>query len=830
VGRFATVDVTFKTKLKRTVMAPRVQGTQVRRSPTSPPRSSSDGNDGHTLKVVDERAVRREVEKVEKAVSRVEEKDQAGEDGRSTPRKGGGGSGQGNRSDEPRTPQASAQQFSEMRESPTRTSSATPTLMAYPSTSTDVHGDSPATPTAPTWDRPLASASARRRSPPRTPEVESRDATASLRPTTTPIHPPRDTSPSSRSNLPPIQTEFSTYRSPINYTLAPATSTPRSGSKDLHSAFSSTSATSAHTLSATLDSQPGRLRSGETAWSQLTNEDGLGQSPGTGFETEMSIFDSYRYSQSQRSSVASTAIVDIEPPNKYASMQWGKGGGGTTLDQLDEQEGEDDDTVSFPAQREVVNVASTLRGKLEAGISLQDAPRTRNPPPIPNSFSTESLQGIPRLADLFPRSSTIDSFASLASIESSTTGSPQTRAPTSFDELLALRRLNQTTTIPIVSASRCIVELPESPAPSPDRAGRFLPRKASVKGLKIGSPVSIPPEAQPAWSAVSFDPRAYESFNVTQSPPVINLATPTPQTQRSLGEWNEEVHSPASFDSRFSRRSPSTVASTYQYNASSPSSSPSNTSFASPEIHRARSFGSLRDGASKLRKASLPDDMVFASKPPPMPTSESLDFFENENIRSPGGSTAQKPSLFSFGRKSKIEKSKYGAPVSSKDYEEETVKLGKAQFEIIKPSARVLNYEPDSRAPYAGPLPPRPPYEYSEWRSEDVDTDRSSHSSNVGQYGFSQSMVSLRSYSQPASPALDDRSVESYRASELKWVQTLATLSVPAAKKSKKLASLVQAGIPSSVRGTVWAYLTEGAELDKVEGLYYVRPLSSRPG
>jgi len=68
----------------------------------------------------------------------------------------------------------------------------------------------------------------------------------------------------------------------------------------------------------------------------------------------------------------------------------------------------------------------------------------------------------------------------------------------------------------------------------------------------------------------------------------------------------------------------------------------------------------------------------------------------------------------------------------------------------------------------------------------------------------------------------DERSVEDHRAKELKWVQTLASgITAAQVRKSKKMRSLVQSGIPSSVRGKVWAFLAESSK-EKKPDLYSV--------
>ncbi|GAA5897780.1 hypothetical protein JCM6882_000095 [Rhodosporidiobolus microsporus] len=219
----------------------------------------------------------------------------------------------------------------------------------------------------------------------------------------------------------------------------------------------------------------------------------------------------------------------------------------------------------------------------------------------------------------------------------------------------------------------------------------------------------------------------------------------------------------------------------------------------------------------------------------------------------------------------------YSAGISNKDFEEETVQIGKNAFEMVKPLAVALLGTPEmggegeldgprgggeeeerSSASLDGGRPPRKsslsdhgrPSHDAGGGGDDLVTPRrppppshlptttSAYSAQTsftafsapspilpstgapgGPSDFSRSALSLSHFS-PATPSsVEDggsSSVADHRAREQKWLQVLSAAApgkeaaaAQQAKKKKALRALVHSGVPSSVRGKVWAFLAE---------------------
>lgn len=142
--------------------------------------------------------------------------------------------------------------------------------------------------------------------------------------------------------------------------------------------------------------------------------------------------------------------------------------------------------------------------------------------------------------------------------------------------------------------------------------------------------------------------------------------------------------------------------------------------------------------------------------------------------------------------------------ISSKDFEDETVKVGGGEFDIVKPLMSTLG-----RSPLASSGQSFDDFGSSEGGHGD---DMRSPSGSYSSHGLDASSSSF---------GLDEQSVENHRAKELAWVKALGSQSVAAMRRSKKMRALVHAGIPSSLRGRVWCLLA-GTEDVKVEGRYKV--------
>ncbi|GAA6031346.1 hypothetical protein JCM8097_005611 [Rhodosporidiobolus ruineniae] len=214
------------------------------------------------------------------------------------------------------------------------------------------------------------------------------------------------------------------------------------------------------------------------------------------------------------------------------------------------------------------------------------------------------------------------------------------------------------------------------------------------------------------------------------------------------------------------------------------------------------------------------------------------------------------------------------AGISNKDFEEETVRVGKEAFEMVKPLAVALlgaeeggEAEAEPRAstatttmtgegssdshttsatdPYAasrpsgdfGPghglgfatprRPPAPLHSASTPRGL-PDASRSALSLSTPHVFAPHPGAQSQSHFSPATPSsVEDAgrsALSEHRAKEQKWLAVLSGgMSAAQVRKSKKLRALVHSGLPSSVRGKVWAFLAgaEGGEGAKErEGVY----------
>lgn len=218
------------------------------------------------------------------------------------------------------------------------------------------------------------------------------------------------------------------------------------------------------------------------------------------------------------------------------------------------------------------------------------------------------------------------------------------------------------------------------------------------------------------------------------------------------------------------------------------------------------------------------------------------------------------------GRKSKererqspsVDRGKF-AGISNKDFEEETVQIGKEEFEMVKPlvvllgsssaastsadgqekedESESLSSEMSSRSPASSSSPhigvlltgasataedfttPRRPL--APPTSSAALLSPNAHSAVTPSHP---SLAVPTSHFSPATPSSVEEpgggSLADYRARETKWLTVLSGWTIDEAKKSKKLRTLVGAGVPSSVRGKVWSFLSES---EGREGVYQVR-------
>jgi hypothetical protein len=168
--------------------------------------------------------------------------------------------------------------------------------------------------------------------------------------------------------------------------------------------------------------------------------------------------------------------------------------------------------------------------------------------------------------------------------------------------------------------------------------------------------------------------------------------------------------------------------------------------------------------------------------------------------------------------------------ISNKDFEDETVRLQKVEFEIVKPMRDILRLEDaghgDSEVSQSlSDLPdgsrPSIALSVNSNGAHSLATDNASHEEMTSTSKLLVPSLSAHTV-RPVSVIMDEQTIEDHRARELKWIKSLATMTPAALRKNKKMRAMVQAGIPSSVRGRVWSFMAEADEV-RVENRYQVR-------
>ncbi|GAA5946712.1 hypothetical protein JCM10213_004663 [Rhodosporidiobolus nylandii] len=362
----------------------------------------------------------------------------------------------------------------------------------------------------------------------------------------------------------------------------------------------------------------------------------------------------------------------------------------------------------------------------------------------------------------------------------------------------------------------------------------------------LGHPPSLlsqfpPPSALPYTSSPSAS--SYQSFASAQSSPATEEFV-EPPSSTALSHPYSYPSSPASAALPSSSSGSNKLRKGPQRMKSSPSltslTSPSVTSLVAPP---------LRKSSDPFTEASLSSAAAAHPKLSHSKSSTSL-FGRRNSVKDKEKGKEKERTSPTLERK--ID---YSAGISHKDFEEETVKIGKSAFEMVKPYAALLGtgeeedassaadaekdaadvsarVGSDARPSFAEDLatPRRPPP--PSHRPAGISAYPTLTSTNGGGSDFSRSAISLSHFS-PATPSsVEDggkASVADHRAREARWLQVLGSgMTASQAKKSKKLRALVHSGVPSSVRGKVWAFLAE-AEDEKKDGVYESLCSSGRP-
>ena len=281
------------------------------------------------------------------------------------------------------------------------------------------------TPTPRLWDwEPPTRVSQRQRSPPSPP------------PSSSPPHSPVAYVPSSAhsSHSPTVSLSASSTSFPVapphlrsqfsDASIADSLYPRRGRSSDgpgnsglpLRSAFSSPSASLASSSDQDILR---RMTSDDSGWGRFASEEGMAWSPGE--DTEIFIFDSYRYSTA--SSIAGSLAGPDSPSRSLNSRrsvltttEKRRKEAPTTLQGMQEEEEHEEYydgrgalVQASPIRLDARDVASKLRGRLEAGVPFEEPPVDGRLRTV--TMSTDSMEGIPQLRDLSPRLSTTESFA-----------------------------------------------------------------------------------------------------------------------------------------------------------------------------------------------------------------------------------------------------------------------------------------------------------------------------------------------------------------------------------------------------------------------------------
>ncbi|BGP25220.1 proteophosphoglycan ppg4 [Rhodotorula toruloides] len=434
------------------------------------------------------------------------------------------------------------------------------------------------------------------------------------------------------------------------------------------------------------------------------------------------------------------------------------------------------------------------------------------------------------------------------------------------NDLDASRRLFQTyftTPSKLVDAAAAITgtapHVPPSPSSleSPQRR-----RRKSVKGLQISQPV-VPalrtrnlPTSPPLWR--SHDDASpveqvmpHETTDVFVASPVSMAPPPQVQVLQATPSAARTYIAPRQRD--FSVDSENSQYILGPVPSSSAASSPNTfTSAASSPVPPSIDDGNERASSSradttpkKLRKGvhrtkSSPaigrhsDSSTASLASPVMPTGQpKMPAMPTRQMSDPFG-TASSPASPVSSSERKVD---YSTGISNRDFEEETIAIGKSEFEVVKPLAALLtkdDEEPvsasasfDSPRPsmssslvsdFTTPRRPLPPPHSVTALYPPVSAAATPYMSAP----HARSTVSLSHFSPPTPASVEDggrAALDDYRAKEAKWLQVMSTMTLAQARKSKKVKGLTQGGIPSSVRGKAWAFLAD-AQAVLAPGLY----------
>lgn len=357
-----------------------------------------------------------------------------------------------------------------------------------------------------------------------------------------------------------------------------------------------------------------------------------------------------------------------------------------------------------------------------------------------------------------------------------------------------------------LSAQACSPSLDEGDVSPPDFVARLNPQPATSNHALLQAPgraLNRPHEIITAGWTVHAESSNHESPG--EVPDDQYAIVPPYPSQKPLGRAS--TVSASQSGSRFAA-SPT---------AESPGRSSKLSKFRIPT--RTKSSPSLR--ATAPLSAALPSNersgRLFRQNDPFTASPRLVSFPVRKRTISSGRETVEAAGDGSSAPKRSVD---YTTGISNRDFEEETIQIGKSEFEIIKPLAE-MRLQGSESASSPSSVESRPSLATTDSVPATPFRPRAatlaapipaSPGFRTPEPSLARSTTSLSHFSPPTPESAEGSGkgfLDEYLAREAKWIAALSSMSPTQIRKSKKMRRLVQSGIPSSVRGKVWAYLAE---------------------
>lgn len=224
-----------------------------------------------------------------------------------------------------------------------------------------------------------------------------------------------------------------------------------------------------------------------------------------------------------------------------------------------------------------------------------------------------------------------------------------------------------------------------------------------------------------------------------------------------------------------------------------------------------------RHRTPRLDKLRRPRLESLSGSNPSLPASSALPISHDSASRLPRAFSLPRTSSTSTssGSSRRRRSVDYSTGISNRDFAEETVQIGKSEFEIVKPLATLL-LQDDEHAMPASEFRTVPISHPNAIVRQALPTAAAISSASFTTPRPGRLAASASSHFSPPTPPSAEvggrTGLANYRAREAKWLAALSTTAPSEVRSSKKIRQLVGAGIPSSLRGRVWAFLTQLAE------------------